>query len=589
MDSITNFRLPSYYTNSTSWTKFRLTYAGGEAFREQYLMKYTSREDNAEFALRKSITPSPAFAKSTLCDIRNSLFQPMSDVVRHGGSDAYHKAVAGRNMGVDMRGSSMSGFMGQQVLEEMLIMGRCGIFVDAPTTSNDATLAQAGNFRPYLYSYKIEDILSYSCTDPEHPAEFTALLLRDRVVKYDNATGLPKEEVSRYRHLWKEGGKVMIQFYNYEDELVDRNGNASGPIQLDLERIPFVLLDIGQSLLVDVCEYQIALLNLTSSDVGYALSSNFPFYTEQSDIRAVGGHLKMAANPDGTATAGGQSAHDNEVKVGTTQGRRYNLNTDRPGFIHPSSEPLMASMALQEKMKADIKNLVNLAVQTLAGRASAESKGMDNRGLEAGLSYIGMKLEAAERQIVEFWAAYEQTIPQKRQIATVKYPNRYSLKSDLDRVTEATKLSEIITNTPSKVAQKELWKTVVSTLLGGKVSPDILKKISTEVDAAKFTTANPEIIIAAKEAGLVGEQLASIALGFPDNEYLQARKDHIARLMAIAEHQGVLDSAPPTPGSRGIVDLDDNTNSGTEEKELSRDTTLQDTTNDRTRGKGKQT
>jgi len=275
------------------------------------------------------------------------------------------------------------------------------------------------------------------------------------------------------------------------------------------------------------------------------------------------------------------------VKVGTTQGRRYNLNTDRPGFIHPSSEPLKASMALQEKMEADIQKLVNLAVKTLAGRASAESKGMDNRGLEAGLSYIGMKLEAAERQIVEFWAAYEQQVPQKRQIATIKYPDRYSLKSDIDRVNEATSLSEVITNTPSRTAQKELWKTVVSTLLGGKVSPDILKKISKEIEAAKFTTADPEIIIKAKEAGLVGEQLASQALGFPDDEYLQARKDHIARLLAIAEHQGVLDSAPPTPGSRGVVDLDDNTNSGKDEKELSRDTTLKDTTKDRTRGEGK--
>ncbi len=587
MDSITTYRLPSYHTNSTSWEKFRLSYAGGEAFRQHYLKKYTSREDDLEFALRKSITPIPTFAKSALCEIRNSLFQPMVDVIRRGGSDAYHTAAAGRDMGVDRRGSSLNGFMGQQVLEEMLVMGRVGVFIDAPTTMNDATLADAGNFSPYLYLYKIEDILSYSCNDPENPSEFQALLLRDRVIKYDGVTGLPKEEVSRYRHLWKEDGKVMVQFYDYEDNLIDRDGNASGPIQLELERIPFVLLDIGQSLIVDVCEYQIALLNLRSSDVGYAMSSNFPFYTEQSSGRSVGGHLKVSSNPDGTATSGGQGAHVNEVKVGATQGRTYPINMDRPKFIHPSSEPLKASMALQEQMKSDIKSLVNLAVQTLAGRASAESKGMDNRGLEAGLSYIGMKLEAAERQIVEFWAAYEQPVRQKRQIATIKYPDRYSLKSNEDRISEATKLSEVIVNTPSKTAQKELWKTVVSTLLGGKVNPDILKKINQEVDAAKYTTANPEIIIKAKEAGLVGSQLASQALGFPEDEYLVAREDHIARLLAIAKHQGVLDSAPPTPGSRGVVDLDDNTNSGKDEKELSRDTTFQDTTNDRTRGEGK--
>ena len=60
---------------------------------------------------------------------------------------------------------------------------------------------------------------------------------------------------------------------------------------------------------------------------------------------------------------------------------------------------------------------------------------MDNQGLEAGLSYIGLVLENAERQIAEHWAAYEERNPLKRQIATIKYPDVYSLKTDADRVT----------------------------------------------------------------------------------------------------------------------------------------------------------
>ncbi len=44
---------------------------------------------------------------------------------------------------------------------------------------------------------------------------------------------------------------------------------------------------------------------------------------------------------------------------------------------------------------------MNLAVSSLAVRASAESKAMDNQGLEAGLSYIGLLLDIAERQIAE--------------------------------------------------------------------------------------------------------------------------------------------------------------------------------------------
>ena len=585
---IIDFRLPGYLTTQTNWEKYRLTYKGGEEFRETYLEQFTSRETVVQFNKRRDITPIPTFAKEALKDIRNAIYQPMIDIVRRDGSDVYHQAIVGKEMGIDRRGASMNAFMGQEILEELLVMGKVGIFTDAPEIQTSPTLAQVDNFRPFVYPYKIEDILSYTRNDPENPSEFQSLLLRDTVVEYDGSSGLPTEETTRYRHLWiGDEGHVWIQFYDMDDQPINRDGDPSGPLQMQLQRIPFTLLDIGQSLLVDVCEYQIALLNLVSSDVNYALQANFPFYTEQADMRKVGSHLKQTANPDGTATQGGQGAHDKEIKVGTTQGRRYDKDTDRPQFIHPSSEPLKASMALQEKMEGDIRRLVSLAVSTLASRASADSKSLDNRGLEAGLSYIGLKLEAAERQITEFWAAYESADISQRKIATIKYPDRYSLKSDEDRIEEAGKLSKVIMGTPSKTARKELWKVTIMTLLGGKVSPDVVAKITKEIDAAGFTTADPEVIIAAKDAGLVGEKLASIALGFPDDEYLQARKDHMSRLMAIAEQQGVIDVAPLGAASRGVVDLDDDpANSGSDEKELSRNTDFQSTTKSRTRGAG---
>jgi hypothetical protein len=554
---IVDFRIPGYFTSTLEWQKYRLTYKGGIDFRSQYLQKFSSRETDDQFNTRRDLSPIPTFAKSAINDIRNAIYQPMIDIVRRDGSEAYLNAVAGKEMGVDRRGASMNAFMGQEVLEELLVMGQVGIFVDAPVVEASPTLADIGGFRPFLYSYKVEDILSYACNQPENPSEFSSVLLRDAVIEYDSSNGLPTQEIERYRHLYiDDDGKVSIQFYNEDDEPVDRDGNPSGPIQLNLTRIPFMLLDIGQSLLIDVCEYQIALLNLASSDVNYSILANFPIYTEQADMRKVGSHLKQTANPDGTATAGGQGAHDKEIKLGVTQGRRYDKETDRPGFIHPSSEPLKASMDLQEKMEADIKKLVNLAVKTLASRASAESKSMDNRGLEAGLSYIGLKLEAAERLITEYWSAYEEVNRDRRSIATIKYPDRYSLKSDEDRVDEAKKLSEVIIGTPSKTARKELWKTNIMTLLGGKVSPDVVAVIMAEIDKSKFTTADPEVIIQAKDAGLVGEQLASMALGFPDDEYLQARKDHIERMKAIAAHQGVVDKAPLGAASRGVVDLE---------------------------------
>ncbi len=585
---IIEYRLPHYLISQTDWQRWRLTYKGGPEFRRAYLKQFTAREDTTEFNERMEITPIPSFAKAAINDIRNSIFQRMVDIVRKEGSAAYHRAVAGLDMGVDRRGSSMNAFIGRKVLDELLVMGKVGVFVDAPPVKGN-TLADVGEFRPYLYVYKMEKILSYACTNQEDPSEFSAVLLEDTVVNYDVQTGLPDEEVTRYRHLWIDSktNKVNVQFYSTGGDPIDRDGNPAGPVELELTRIPFILLDIGDSLLVDVCEYQIALINLVSSDVNYALKANFPFYTEQKDMRDVGSHLKSGVSPDGTATSGGQGAQDKEHRVGTTQGRFYAKEMDRPDFIHPSSEPLKASMALQDKLESDIRRLVNLAIQTLATRQSAESKSLDNAGLEAGLSYIGLVLEAAERQVVEHWAAYEETNPRRRNIPTIKYPDRYSLKSDTDRISEASALSEVITGTPSNSARKELWKTVCTTLLGGKVNPDTMATIYEEIDKAKFTTADPEVIIQAKEAGLVGEQLASIALGFPDEEYKQARDDHMERIRRIAEEQGTVDVAPLYPAARGVVDLDDDPNSGVTEKAASRDTTLQNTTGDRTRGSGK--
>src|SRR5690606_20232795 len=127
-----------------------------------------------------------------------------------------------------------------------------------------------------------------------------------------------------------------------------------------------------------------------------------------------------------TAMAGDQGAEDSDIKVGVSVGRAYALGTERPGFIHPSSEPLKASMELQRKLERDTRELVNLAVAQL-GQQSAESKQMDPAGLEAGLSFIGLVLENGERKIASHWASYENSKP-----ATIKYPDRYSLKTDAD-------------------------------------------------------------------------------------------------------------------------------------------------------------
>ncbi len=586
--NLVDSRHPGYLSGLTDWEKWRRTYEGGDTFRDMYLERFSNREDSEDFATRKAVTPVPAFAKAAINDIRNAIYQRLRDVVRKCGSEVYQAAVNGNNLGVDHRGSTMNAFLGVRVLTELLVMGRVGVYVDHPLVPADATLAAVRRPAPYLYKYDIEDILSWTCSKPDAPSEFQALLLRDTTIRYDQSTLLPTLSVQRYRYLRidPDTGRVHLQFYNLNKEPVDQYGRPGGEIRLELDRIPFVMLDIGGSLIKDVCQQQVALLNLGSSDVNYALRSNFPFYVEQRDLKAKGSHLKISATADGTATSGGQGAADEDVQIGVTHGRYYDKGMNPPAFINPSAEPLRASLELQDRLKRDIRELVNLAVSSLAVRASAESKAMDNQGLEAGLSYIGLLLESAERQIAEFWAAYEERSPGKREVATIKYPERYSLKSDAERIKEAQELQKLMGAVPGRRVKRELAKGIVQALLGGKISLDDLGAINREIDEAPYTTSDPETIIQAVAGGLCGEKTGSIALGFDEDEYEKARKDHAERVKRIAESQGTVKGGSD-PAARGLKDLSANPSAGRDEKATSRNTDLQDTTAPRVRGKGR--
>ena len=162
-------------------------------------------------------------------------------------------------------------------------------------------------------------------------------------------------------------------------------------------------------------------------------------------------------------------------------------------------------------------------------------------------------------------------------------------------------------------------KNIVLALLGGKISVGDIQSIFDEIDKAPYATSDPTTIIAAVQAGLCGEKTASMALGFNDDEHLQAREDHMLRAVRILQAQqkggaigsqitGATNHDPATeklagsestalnevagnmnsdPAARGVSDLSANAAAGKEEKQTSRDTTLNDTTKSPVRGKGK--
>lgn len=579
--NIANIKHPEHTSMLSLWRKYRLTFKGGHDFIEAYLKPFSNREENLDFSIRKSLTYSPSHAKAAVMEVKNAIFQRMPDIKRSAGTQSYKDAVAGNNQGVDNNGNTMDSFIGRKVLPDLLSISKIGVYIDRPMIAEGASKLDTKNNPPYLYTYAAEDILSWSVDS--NTQQLTALLLRDTVDNVDTETGLVIGTITRYRHLQLTNGGVTVTFY-------DKDGSVIGGHILNLSLIPFVIFEISHSLLCDIADYQIALLNMASSDINYAIKSNFPFYTEQFDPLADQPYVRQAfdSSADDTPEAAGEGtageaadaeiAKNPAIRVGVTQGRRYPKGLNAPSFIAPPTEPLKASMEKQEQMKSEILQLLNLAISTLKPtRASAESKREDSRGLEAGLSYIGMELEYGERQIQKIWALYEH----KDISPSVSYPQNYSLRSEESRRQEAKDLLETMPKIPSKTAQKEIAKEAAEITLGHRVSDETLEKIRKEIDTAEVIVIDPDVIRIDLENGLVSAKTASEARLYPKGDFELAQKEHAERAAAIVAAQSNM-------AARGASDLDpDPKNSASDEKTASRNNDLNADNRDRTRGEGR--
>jgi hypothetical protein len=543
---------PWFSEMEENWTKYRLTYLGGQTFIQTYLKQFSKRETSEDFDTRKSVTYCPSFAAATINDVKNSIYQRMPEISRVDGNITYQTAIAGKDGGVNLKGASMNNFIGQELLPELLIMGRVGCFVDMPPIEGN-TLAAIQGKRPYLYLYTAEQIPSWQTYCVNGEEILTSLLLKETVDIEDEETGLivGNEPRARLLRLLPNGQGVSVEIFKQE---YDPATNKMNTIQLGdtiilqgLKRIPFVISNITHSLLKDAANYQIALLNMESADISYILRANFPFYYEYYDPRMQSAYIPTGPNSD-TENAQQVLARQQEISVGPMHGRRVPVGAGEPGFIHPSSEPLKASMEKQHQMKDDIRKLINLALGSVAPKfASAESKQMDDRGLEAGLSYIGLELERVERLIGEIWAGYVQGA-----VPSIKYPRKYSLKTDSDRREEAKQYGELMGKAPSRTYAKEVCKQLTRVLLEQKISDDTLAKIDEEIDKAEYLTSDANDITKDVTAGLVDKVTASNARGYDGAKVVPiAEKEHAERLRILAESQtpGI---GPKDAAARGL-------------------------------------
>lgn len=571
---IISARHPSY--NSVDMTKWRATYDGGTRFKDLYLQQFSKRETTDQLATRRLTTYVPAFAKLNVNRYKNMLYSRMFEVNRHGGDKSYQAAINGHSGGVDLYGSTMNSFIAEEIIPELLVMSRVGIWVDRPQLSDDNILARNRNKAPYCYTYTSENILSWSLSYWDGEYNFLSVLLRDQ--QYDYRDGLAVGLYDRYRHVWlsQTDGKVHIQFWREAEQNGEQIATRdSDEIVLNLTAIPFVVPSLASSILTDVSDYQIALMNIESSDINYILKGNIPFYIEQYDPMSDNPYQKrnlpnipgLPIVEDKEFAEGITPQPNREAEAGAIDGRKYPKGTDAPSFIAPSAEPLMASMKKQEQIKNDINLLMDMAIANSVGQhASADSKAQDSQTVDSGLAFIGLELEYAERQVARHWANYLGSKP-----AEVKYPVKYELKSDATRIKQATDLDAIKMAAPSKTAIKEIGKQIAITVLKDKIPDATIKTILKEIDEAGYATSDPKIIELASEAGLASAQTMSDSLGYNGTvEVPKAKTEHAERLARIAESQqsppGGVPDKQPIQGNRRRLSKEKKRNVDKEQK-----------------------
>lgn len=569
---------PSFSGNADEWDKWRLTYKGGPQFISRYLEKYDVREDDDDFKTRMRLSYNPPDARAAIQEVRNNMFQHMAYVTREGGPISYQKACVGETGGVDRTGRDMRNFIGQEVLEEMILMRKVGVYVDAPAELPSTIAGMRPMDRPYVSMYEAEKILNWSC-DPMNPSVFTSLLLTDFKISYSDDFYLPidtRKQMYRYFQVveTENGPKVR---YCVCTSITD----DSPPIEdrlLDIPEIPFVVFEISQSLMVDICDHQIALLNLESSDVNWCFRANFPVWAEPYDPRFQSQFV----------------GSDEEHEVGRDTGIMYPGHLRAPSFVSPPSEPLKASMAKQEQIKANIRIALNLALSNLAppGQASAPAKQMDQSGLAAGLAYIGMSLKAGEQRIAQLWSNYERGSKPAR----IDYPITYQTKTDAQRLDEVKVLEELSSALPSLTWAKEVNKKIALTMFSGRIGSDKMKKMLDEIEKSKLQNLDRKTLQQDQEMGLVTKKFLSEGCLYPEGEAEMACEERIEDMAAIAAAQtrgqgphagaAIVAGGLENPAARGLPvgSVTPKTDASDEKAES---TGIRDTPSDATRGPAK--
>jgi len=401
----------------------------------------------------------------------------------------------------------MNSYLSKYLLPEILVMRRVGVLVDAPRVIGETAADVPENFRPYLNYYPVEYIERAIPAPLDSPSDWAAVRVKDIKRDYDVEAG-EVTETNSWRHYYLDpnrGNKVTIRYFNENDE------ESEAPVLTNLESIPFVVFDILESLIKDVCSYQIAHLNLISADTSYAIDANYPFMVRQRG-NTIPAHLL---------------GEDDSADIGTQKGLWYDRGLNAPAFISPPVEPMRTSLELRKGFREEVHEIVTGALMALG----------EDGTMESGLAFIGQCLEDGEARLWDHWTAYEQSNPARREVPQIIYPEDWSLKTEEQRILETKEYIDLMNKLPGQTGKKTAAKIAYDRWLRGRVPQSDLDKIKAEIDAAPYSISDPNIVIQAKKEGIFSTETSALALGANEDEAEKAKKDKEDTQKAIAAAQ----------------------------------------------------
>lgn len=528
---------PIYVKMISAWKKWRSLYEGGEDLinNQLYLRRFSKRETTREFSDRRELTYNPAHVKRIVNSVRNSITSKLNEVVRDG-DPRYLEMI---KTDVNLQNESMNAFLGLRVIPYLLVHGRRLVCIDSPPLSPGSTMADDQG-KPYMWAVSAEDTLSWHVN--QDSGILDSVLIQELVEVQDPVTGLvtsstPQLRYMRYLYAGQslqglEGPGAMVK-------IMDQGGkDKQAPMILTgLTRLPIVDVQIPQSLIEDLARYQIALLNLASSDMNFLFRGNFPVFTKQYDpirnmIRPRGSKAILPEQPTLIASPDRDVDEDEQnigLKAGAAQGVGYAKELERPGFIGPPTDNLRASMEKQKALVEEMNILCDMALTSISIKAleqSGKSKELDRIGRDEGLVYIGNVLESAERQVATIIHEFLQSNDQ----IVVKYPNSYAYKTPSDAFQEVEQLKSLKALVRVPAYQKAVDKQISEIVLRQFSDNETMQQSQSEIAAMEWFDENADrakVIEADVASGLVSKGTASTLRGYPEGEAGEATAEQV--------------------------------------------------------------